>query len=145
MIRTKITAYLTPDLADALKRVAAIKDRSLSDIVEDAVARTFADASREAEHAAVMARLGAISRQLGAIEKAQETHFELTSHAARFAMCVAPDIADQDRPLFNRRGAERFHNVVATVVARLAGGRSVWREHFPTSEALPPSSARAAE
>ena len=128
--RAKITAYITQDLADSLKRVAAIKDRCVSDIIEDAIAGAFANAGGEAEHAAIMARLETITRRLGAIEKGQEAHFELSSHAARFAMSVAPDIPESDRVRLNTRGAERFRNVVGAIVSRLASGRSVWREHF---------------
>lgn len=128
--RAKITAYITQDLADALKRVAAIKDRSVSDIVEDAIASAFANAGREAEHAALMARLEMITRRLGVIEKGQETHFELTSHATRFAMSMAPEIPEADRSALNARGAERFRNVIDAIVARLSSGRSIWRERF---------------
>lgn len=130
MSRAKITAYITPDLADALKRVAAIKDRSVSDIIEDAIASSFSQAGRDAEHAALMARLEGITRRLGVIEKGQETHFELSAHAARFAMSMAPDIPDADKATLNARGAERFRNVIGAIVSRLSSGRSVWREHF---------------
>ncbi len=41
MVRQKITAYVPPELADALKRVAAVKDRSVSDVVEDAVTKAL--------------------------------------------------------------------------------------------------------
>jgi uncharacterized protein (DUF1778 family) len=130
MARAKITAYVTPDLADALKRVAAIKHRSISDIVEDAIAAAFANTGREVEHAALMARLEAVSRRIGVLEKGQETHFELTAHFARFAMSMAPDIPEADRPTLNARGAERFRNVIASIISRLSGGKSVWRESF---------------
>jgi hypothetical protein len=133
MSRAKITAYITQDLADALKRVAAIKDRSVSDIIEDAIANAFTNAGRDAEHAALMARLEMISRKLGVIEKGQETHFELSAHAARFAMSVAPEIPEPDRPALNARGSERFRNVVSAMISRLAAGKSVWREHFVAS------------
>lgn len=140
MARAKITAYVTPDLADTLQRVAAIQDRSVSDIVEDAIARRFAQASREAEHAALMARLEQIVRRLGVIETAQETHFELTAHAARFTFAIAPDVPEADRAALNARGAARFGNIIDTIVHRLAGGRSTCRD---TLASLQPSPAPA--
>ncbi len=73
MVRQKITAYVPPELADALKRVAAVKDRSVSDVVEDAVTKALTGVSRDAEHAALMAKLDAMARRLGVIERAQET------------------------------------------------------------------------
>lgn len=140
MSRAKITAYVTQDLADALKRVAAIKDRSVSDIIEDAIATAFTNAGREAEHAAIMARLEMISRKLGVLEKGQETHFELSAHAARFAMSMAPEIPESDRPTLNARGSERFRNVIGAMIGRLSAGKSVWREHFVASaDPAPPS------
>lgn len=131
MVRQKITAYVPPDLADALKRVAAVKDRSVSDVVEDAVTRALTGVARDAEHAALMAKLDAVTRRLGVIERAQETLFEFTAHAARFSMSVAPDIADADRANANARGAERFRGLLNAIIGRLGAGKSVWRENFP--------------
>jgi predicted transcriptional regulator len=139
MVRTKITARIPPDLADSLRRIAALKDKSVSDIVEDAILKAFTDRG-EAEHAALIVKLDAISRRLGAIERGQETHFELSAHAARFAMSVAPEIPEADKPALNARGSARFQNVLASIAARLAGGRSVWREHF--GETTPAKTAK---
>ncbi len=128
MARDKVTAYLTVELSDAIRRLAAVRDRSVSDIIEDLIARSLANTGREAEHAAIMARLETVSRRLGVIEKAVETHFELSSHAARFAMSLAPDIPEQDRPTLNARGAERFRNMINAIIARLSAGKSVLRD-----------------
>jgi len=142
MARTKITAYVTPDIADILKRVAAVDDRSLSDIIEDSLARRFADAGGEAEHAALMAKLERLARRLGVIEQGQETHFELTAQAARFAMSIAPEIPEADRPALNARGADRFRNILSAIVARLAAGRSTWRETLAAGQQSASSTAR---
>ena len=139
--RAKITAYVTPQLADALQRVAAVEDRSVSDIVEDAIARRFSEPLREVEHAAVMARLEQIVRRLGVIEKAQETHFELSAQAARFAFTIAPEIPEADRPALSARGGERLRNLLAGIVSRLASGRTAWREaQSGLQPASPPAS-----
>jgi hypothetical protein len=140
--RAKITAYVTPKLADALQRLAAIEDRSVSDVVEDAIARRFNQPLHEVEHAALMARLEQIMRRLGVIEKAQETHFELSAHAARFSFSIAPDIPEPDRQALNARGSERLRNLLAAIIARLASGRSTIREM--QAEAQPASPAVAA-
>ena len=147
-IREKITTYIPKDLADMLKRVAAVKDRSVSDVVEDAINKAFSNVGREVEHAALMAKLDVIHRAIGVVEKGQETHFELSAHAARFAMSVTPEIADSEKTVFNARGAERFRSVVDAIIARLGKGRSVWRDHFAgESMATPPmaQAQRAAE
>lgn len=144
MARTKITARLTPDLADTVRRYAVLRDRSLSDIVEDALIRSFADRS-EAEHAALVAKLDSVAKRLGAIETCQETLFELTAHAARFVMTVAPAIAENERGPFNARGAERFANVIAAIEARLLAGRSVWRERFAAPPSTPPRAPCSAD
>jgi predicted transcriptional regulator len=138
MVRTKITARIPPDLADSLQRIAALKDRSVSEVVEDAILKAFTDRG-DAEHAALVVKLDAISRRLAAIERAQETHVELSAHAVRFAMSVAPEIPDADRAMLNARGSSRFQNVIAAIASRLASGRSVLREHF----AEPASSKRS--
>lgn len=147
MARTKITVRIPPDLADALRRVAVLDDKSISDVVEDAIIKTFASTGA-AEHAALIVKLDNVTRRLGAIEKRQETHFELSAHAAHFMMSVAPEIPDLDRAAFSARGASRVQNVLAAITARLAGGRSLWREHFAEAMPAPPAqeqSGRAAE
>jgi predicted transcriptional regulator len=128
MARTKVTVYVTPDLADALKRFAAVSDRSMSDIIEDAISRRLSDVGHEAEHAAVMAKFDQVLRRLGVIENGVESHFELTAHAARFAMSVAPEIPEAQIIAVNARGAERFRSILSAIASRLASGRSFWRE-----------------
>ncbi len=128
MARTKITVYVTPDIADTLKRLAAIDDRSLSDIIEDAIVRRLSNAGHEAEHAALMALLGQMTRQLNRIEYAQETHVELSAQIARFGLSVAPEIPEADLPTLEARGSDRLRNILSIVIARLAAGRSVSRE-----------------
>ena len=116
MSRTRIAAYVPPDLAEAIKRLAAIEGVSVSDLVEDAVAKFLHTTRGEAEHAALMAKLETMQRRLIAVERSQETLFELTAHAARFSMSMAPDVPDAERTRINARGAERF-----------AGDRTEWR------------------
>ena len=128
MARTKITAYVTPDIADAIKRLAAIDDRSMSDIVEDAILHRLSNAGQAAEHAALMARLDQFSRALRRIELGQDTHFELTAQASRFALSVAPEIPEADLPTLEARGSDRLRNILSIVIARLAADRSVCRE-----------------
>lgn len=130
MAREKITAYVPPDLAETMKRLAAVEGISLSDIVEEAISKHLSAARGEAEHAALMAKLENLQRRLGVIERSQETLFELTAHAARFSMSVAPEIADGERQHFNARGAERFANVIEAISKRLGGGKSVWKDNF---------------
>lgn len=130
MARTKITARLNANLADALLRVSQIDDRSVSDVVEDAVARYFERARNEGEHHALMSKLDKLASRLGSIERNQETLFELTAHSTRFAMSVAPDVPDRDKTTVNARGSERFRNVIAAIVNRVSSGKSVWRENF---------------
>ncbi|MFT3723311.1 MAG: hypothetical protein QM773_06955 [Hyphomonadaceae bacterium] len=41
MSRHKIAAYITPDFSEPLKKLAAVQDRSSSDLIEDAIIRYF--------------------------------------------------------------------------------------------------------
>ena len=144
MVRTKITARIPPELADAVRRFSAMKDRSVSDVVEEAIIRSFAERS-QTEHAALVVMLDQLSRRLGVIEKSQESLFELAAHATRFTMSVAPEIADADRAMLNARGSSRFQNVMAAIAIRLSGGKSVWKEHFVEAASGPASVGVAAE
>lgn len=147
-VREKITTYIPIEMAKTLKHVAAVKSRSVSDIVEDAIAKSFSTAGGEAEHAALFAKLDQIHRAVGIIEKGQETHFELTAHAARFTMSVTSEISESEKAVFNARGAQRFRSVIAAIISRLNEGKSVLRDNF-AGDTLPPlpapGPARAAE
>ncbi|MBI1215947.1 MAG: hypothetical protein GC185_09035 [Alphaproteobacteria bacterium] len=130
MSRTRISAYLAPELAEALTRVAALKNTSVSELVEDAIARSFSQAGRDAEHAATLAKLDMIARRLARIEHRQDCDFELCAHVARFVMSLAPDIPEEDRAVLNARGAGRLNNVIQAITSRLAAGKSLWRDRF---------------
>lgn len=137
MARTRLNVYVTPPLAEALRRVAALQNRSTSDIIQDVISRYFTTAHSEAEHHAVMAQFERTMERLGAIEKSQEIHFELTCHSTRFLMSFAPDIPDPDKSAFNARGRLRFRTVIGVIVKRLQTGRSAWKDHFAGSAQRP--------
>ena len=82
MARTKITVYVTPDIAETLKRVAAIDDRSMSDIIEDAIMRRLGNAGRDVEHAALMARHGPV-RTPAQADQSSAGHTFRTDRAGR--------------------------------------------------------------
>ena len=128
MARIKISVYVAPEVADTLKRLATVEDRSQSDLIDEAIARRFAGTGHDAEHAAVIARLDALTRRLVVVEKAQERQFEFLAQGARFFLSVAPDIPVGERDTINARGAERLRNLLSLVATRLGAGRSAWRE-----------------
>ncbi len=128
MARIKISVYVAPEVADTLKRLATVEDRSQSDLIDEAIARRFAGTGDDAEHAAVIARLDALTRRLVVVEKAQERQFEFLAQGARFFLSVAPDIPVGERDTINARGAERLRNLLSLVATRLGAGRSAWRE-----------------
>ena len=80
-----------------------------------------------------MGTIDRIFHRPGVVEKAQETHFELTAQSARFVMSLAPEIPETDR---NARGAERLRNVLSLATARLVTGRSTWREALVEREPM---------
>ena len=135
MARAKIIAYLPPDLAETIRHLAAARKKSISDIAEDALTKGLLGVGRDVEHTALMAKLDAMHRRLGIIERSQETLFELTAHSARFSMSMAPDVPETDRARINARGAERFRGVIAAITARLGAGKSVWKDNFPAASA----------
>ncbi len=145
MARRKVTLYVTGELIDNLRMAAALRHRSVSDLVEDAIGGLFSEAGRKTEHAALMSRLDAMDRRLAGLEKAVETLFELCAHSTRFTMSIAPQISEGDRLAANARGADRFRMVIKAVVARLASGRSVWRDSFATARNVTEAAAPAEE
>ena len=77
MAREKVTAYMTPDLAEALRRVARLQDQSVSDIVQGAIATLLKGGSTDVERATVLIRLDQISRRLAILQSSQATLLEL--------------------------------------------------------------------
>lgn len=134
MARRKVTLYVSGELIDSLKMASALRRRSVSDLVEDAIGGLFSEAGRHTEHAVLMARLAAIERRLAGLQRAEEVHFELTAQSARFAMSIAPEISEDDRLAANARGSHRFRLVLRAIVSRLAAGRSVWRDSFASPD-----------
>jgi uncharacterized protein (DUF1778 family) len=134
MARCKITAYVTPDIAETLKRVAAIDDRSVSDIVEDAIMQKLMASDRGAEQAAIVASLGQVTRRLTAVERNLETHFELAAQSTRFVLSVTPEIPEADRASWSARGRDRLNNMLSVVIAKLAGGRSTLQDTYNMPE-----------
>lgn len=130
MSRSKITAYVTPDIAETLKRVAAIEDRSVSDIVEGAITHKLMAADRGAEQAAIIASLNQIARRLTAVERNLETTFELNAQATRFLLSVTPEIPEADRTGWSVRGRDRLNNMLSVVIAKLAAGRSTLQDAY---------------
>lgn len=65
MARTKISVYVSPDVADTLKRLATVENRSQSDLIDEAIAHCFARTGLEAEHAVVIAPRDVLARRLG--------------------------------------------------------------------------------
>jgi hypothetical protein len=148
MARCKITTYVTPDIAETLKRVAAIDDRSVSDIVEDAIVQKLMATDRGAGQAAIVASLGQVTRRLTAVERNLETHFELSAQAARFVLSVTPEIPEADRPSWSARGRDRLNNMLSVIIAKLAGGRSTLQDTYdapdrgPAPHSLQPEAAQ---
>lgn len=141
MSRTKITAYVTPDIAETLKRVAAIDDRSVSDIVEDAIVQKLMATDRSAQQAAIIASLGQVTRRLTAVERNLETQFELSAQSTRFLLSVTPEIPEADRATWSARGRDRLNNMLSVVVAKLAGGRSTLQDAYNLPERDEPPEA----
>lgn len=146
MSRTKITAYVTPDIAETLKRVAAIDDRSVSDIVEDAIVQKLMATDRGAQQAAIIASLGQVTRRLTAVERNLETQFELSAQSTRFLLSVTPEIPEADRATWSARGRDRLNNMLSVVVAKLAGGRSTLQDTYnlPERDEAPEAAQREA-
>ena len=134
MARCKITAYVTPDIAETLKRVATIDDRSVSDVIEDAIIRRLMDTGRDAEQAAIIASLNQVSRRLASIERNLETQFELSAQSARFMLSIAPEIPEADRASWSARGRSRLEKMISAVIARLASGRSTLQAAYNPPE-----------
>lgn len=146
MSRSKITAYVTPDIAETLKRVAAIEDRSISDVVEDAIMQKLMATGHGADQAAIIASLGQVTRRLTAVERNLETTFELTAQATRFVLSVTPEIPEADRTGWSVRGRDRLNNMLSVVISKLVIGRSTLQDAYnlQTGETAPQTVQREA-
>lgn len=127
MRRKPLSVTLPEPVLDGVRRTSEHQGRKVSDIVEDALSLYLRHSDPDLGHGAVLASLDKIHGRLTRLERAQEAHFELSAHAARFSMGLAPDIPEFDEPALRSRGARRLSEVMTAIVARLSGGRSLWR------------------
>lgn len=127
MRRRPLSVTVPEAILEGVRRTSDIQGRKASDIVEDALSLYLRHTDPDLGHGAVLASLDRIHTRLTRLERAQETHFELTAHAARFTMGLAPDIPAYDEPALRSRGARRLSEVMTAIITRLSGGRSLWR------------------
>ena len=127
MRRKPLSVTVPEAIREGVRRTSDIQGRKVSDIVEDALSLYLRHTDPELGHGAVLSSLDRIHMRLTRVERAQEAHFELTAHAARFSMGLAPEIPEYDEPALRSRGARRLSEVMTAIITRLSGGRSLWR------------------
>jgi hypothetical protein len=144
MRRKPLSVTVPEAILEGVRRTSDVQGRKVSDIVEDALSLYLRHTDPDLGHGAVLSALDRIHSRLTRLERAQETHFELTAHAARFSMGLAPDIPEYDEPALRSRGARRLSEVMTAIITRLSGGRSLWRSTLAPELLVPqPASAPA--
>jgi hypothetical protein len=128
MARTQLTAYVPADLADAVKRVAAADDRSISDIIEDALIQRLLVQGLASEQAAIMAKLQHLDRRLAAMWRIQEALHEFFVQQEFVSMRQEELSSGSIDPAeASRLARERLRERLLHQMGKITEGRSVWQ------------------
>lgn len=140
MARTKITTYVTPEIAELIKREASRKVRSESEIVENALIQTLLPTDHGADQAAIMAGLGQLSRRITAVEQIVEMHFELSTQSSYWLLGMTPDDGNEAEET-NRQalGNSRLKSILSDVRNKVSNGRSTLQAILNATASKAPS------
>ena len=108
MRKEKVSVYLEPEIARALKKYAAAGGKPLSLVAEAAIASFTSPDTGERQEAAIAKRLDLVNRQIDQIKRDLEVATEALALFVRFWLQVTPQLPEHQQPAARAKGAERY-------------------------------------
>jgi len=127
-VKERLSVYLDPAVMAQLSAYAARRNKSLSLVVEAAVASFLSPDGPDKLEAAFSRRLDRLSRQVERLERDLGISIEMLALFVRFWLTVTPPAPDSAQAAAQAKGRERFENFVKSLGRRLASGKSMARE-----------------
>jgi len=136
MKKKRLSAYIDPDVMNALADYAAKRDVSLSLIAEAAIASFLSPDAAERKEAAVTRRLDQVDRRIQRVERDIGIATETLAMFVRFWLSSTPALPESTQVEARAKGLQRYDGFVAALGRRLAMGPKLRQE---IAEDLPPA------
>jgi len=126
--KTKVTAYLDPDVMLALAQFAARRDQSQSMIAEAAIASFLSPDDAERREAIVARRLDQIDRRMTRLERDLGIAVESLAVFIRFWLTTTPALPEPAAQAARAKAGERYEAFITALGQRLAKGPKLRQE-----------------
>lgn len=126
--KTKVTAYLDPDVMTALAQFAARRDQSQSMIAEAAIASFLSPDHAERREAIVARRLDQLDRRMTRLERDLGIAVEGLAVFIRFWLTTTPALPEPAAQAARAKAGERYEAFITALGQRLAKGPKLRQE-----------------
>jgi len=135
--KVRLSAYLDPEIMDALAAYADRRGQSRSLIAEAAIASFLSPDADEQREAAIAKRLDQLDRRTARLERDVGISVEMIALFVRFWLSNTPSPPEAERAAMRRQGGDRYDAFMEALGRRLAKGpkvRQEIREDLPGQE-----------
>jgi predicted transcriptional regulator len=140
--KKRLSAYLDPDVMNALADYAARRDVSLSLIAEAAIASFLSPDAEDRKQAAIARRLDQLDRRVQRVERDVGIAIETLALFVRFWLSSTPALPESAQAEARAKGLQRYDRFVDALGRRLSKGPKLRQE---IAEDVPPASPADAE
>lgn len=137
--KTKISAYLDPEVMTMLADYAARRDQSQSMIAEAAIASFLSPDAAERREAALTKRLDQLDRRMMRLERDVGITVETLAVFVRFWLTTTPALPEPAAQAARAKAGGRYESFITALGRRLAKGptlRQEIAEDIPGTEGL---------
>ena len=140
--KKRLSAYLDPDVMNALADYAARRDVSLSLIAEAAIASFLSPDAEDRKQTAIARRLDQLDRRVQRVERDVGIAIETLALFVRFWLSSTPALPESAQAEARAKGLQRYDRFVDALGRRLSKGPKLRQE---IAEDVPPASPADAE
>ena len=126
--KTKISAYLDPEVMTMLADYAARRDQSQSMIAEAAIASFLSPDAGERREAAIGKRLDQLDRRVMRLERDVGIAVETLAVFVRFWLTTTPALPEPAAQAARVKAGERYESFITALGRRLAQGPTLRQE-----------------
>lgn len=126
--KTKISAYLDPDVMKMLADYAARRDQSQSMIAEAAIASFLSPDAAERREATIGKRLDQLDRRMTRLERDVGIAVETLAVFIRFWLTTTPALPEPAAQAARAKAAERYEAFITALGRRLVKGPKLRQE-----------------
>jgi hypothetical protein len=137
--KKRLSAYIDPDVMNALADYAARRNVSLSLVAEAAIASLLSPDAEERKEAAVTRRLDQIDRRVQRVERDVGIAIETLALFVRFWLNSTPALPESAQIEARAKGLQRYDAFVDALGRRLSKGPKLRQEIAEEVPAAPPA------